>query len=251
MATPSRRSLFIATLLAAGACAVRVEFYGQAGCPHCFTFMTGALKQVLYSPGLAPSVEFEYFPWGNSYYVTSKCQGAGGYDIMPRKCYDSNCGKNAPAPLPDCFGGELVCQNGPVECDAHKYMACAKQVSGMDWHTYLPFAECIETKFDGNSGGLGLDVSGLATSCATSSGVDSAALSACFGGPDGDAALKAQAMATPSHGFCPVVVVDGEMLEWGKEGNLLTIVCAKLPGPKPSECNIPPLAMPRVLTVVS
>lgn len=215
-----------------------MQFYGQAGCSHCFAFMSGPLKQALADPELGRQLQFEYFPWGNAYYVTSKCQGGGKYDILPRKCYDANCGSEAKTRLPDCFGpGEIVCQNGPVECEADKYVACAKQVSAMDHSKYLPYAECIDGNFEGNPHGNGLDVPALSQGCATSSGLDAQAIHACATGNDATAALQHEAMATPTHGFCPVVVIDGEKLEWGTETQFISFVCAKLPAPKPAACG--------------
>jgi len=225
-------------MLTVRAVAIKLEFYGQAGCSHCYAFMTGALKKLLADPEFASKIDFEYFPYGNAYFVTKKCKGDGDYDIMPRKCWDANCGRGATDRPGDCFGpGELVCQNGPAECDADRYVACAKRAAGMEHAKYLPYAECVDGAFEGNPHGDGLDVEGLASKCAASSGLDSGAIRKCFAGPDGDAAVKAEGVATPPHGFCPVVVVGGTALQWGTEGNILGVVCGQLPAPKPSACT--------------
>jgi len=226
----------VAALPAMGV-AVKVQFYGQAGCGHCYAFMTGALKQVLAQPELASQIDFDYSPFGNSYFVTSKCQGAGAYDIMPRKCFDSNCGLGTEDRRPaDCFTGELVCQNGPRECEANRYVACAKKVVNADHTRYLPFAECVDAAFEGNPTANGVDVGALAAGCSQKAGLPHAAVQACFGGPDGNAAVQQEAMGTPPHGFCPVVKVDGEELQWGTEGNLQEVVCGKI-SPRPAACS--------------
>ena len=44
--------------------------------------------------------------------------------------------------LQDCFTGALVCQHGSQECDANRYLACAKQVAGEHVLQFMSFAHC-------------------------------------------------------------------------------------------------------------
>jgi len=232
-------ALLMATLLVGRAAAATViQFFGQAGCSHCYAFLVGPLNQTLSVAGDVKSVSFEYFPWGNAYYTTSKCKGGGAYDILSRKCWDSNCGRDAPNNAPaDCFGpGELICQNGQAECDADRYVACAKQVAGKAWQRYLPFTACVDEAFQSNPTEV-QGVEALASRCAASTGLDTAALKACFSGHLGDEAIKAEAKATPSHGFCPVVFVNGQLLDPPDtpQRQFLTEVCNSIANDQGSE----------------
>mmetsp|Transcript_49113 Transcript_49113/g.110515 ORF Transcript_49113/g.110515 Transcript_49113/m.110515 type:complete len:195 (+) Transcript_49113:206-790(+) len=183
------------------------------------------------APGVAAIMDFEYFPWGNSYFVTEKCKGAGKYDILSRRCYDNVCGAAAMARPADCFTGALVCQNGDAECLADRLITCAKLKSTGLPSTYMRFAACLDALFPSN---VGL-VKAKAPGCAAAAGLDFEAISRCSAGEEGDAAVIDQAKATPSHPFCPYVVVDGKELE--NKDELLSAVCAGFKGsPQPQEC---------------
>ena len=83
-------------------------------------------------------------------------------DMAARQCFNKNCGAGVSQPaeewgrsewMPclkqickkwsqDCFTGALVCQHGGQECDANRYMACAKQVAGEHVLPFMSFAHC-------------------------------------------------------------------------------------------------------------
>lgn len=183
-------------------------------------------------------MNFEYFPWGNAYFVTSKCKGAGAYDILSRRCFDTVCGAGAAARPPDCFGGPLVCQNGQGECLADRYIACAKRVANRQALRYMPFVVCLDAPFQANPRLAAADVQASAAACAASVGLDFTAVSACTAGAEGDGEVRAQAMATPSHPFCPYVLVDGKELQ--DKDTLLSAVCAAFHElPLPQGCPPP------------
>eukprot|EP00440_Ansanella_granifera_P038910 gb/GFBE01042213.1/.p1 GENE.gb/GFBE01042213.1/~~gb/GFBE01042213.1/.p1 ORF type:complete len:166 (+),score=30.73 gb/GFBE01042213.1/:1-498(+) len=147
-----------------------------------------------------------------------------------RECFNKHCGSDAPAPLPDdCFTGSLVCQHGETECQANRWLACAKEVAGAGAvQTYMPFTHCLEAGYDSFSKDLVL-------SCASSSGVDTAALTSCYDGSAGDEAVVANAKVTPQHPGVPYILVDGKSLD--QPNGLLKAVCDAYKGSRPAACQ--------------
>jgi len=196
----------------------------------------GPLNQTLLSPGMAELMDFEYVPWGNAYFVTAACGGAGGYSLEARRCFDEKCGLGVAARPADCFTGPLICQNGPVECAMNRYMACAKHVYGAGaFLSYMPYIQCLDNRFgdatDAAAGGT------IASQCATATGLDFGAIKLCYDGADGDAASISEASATPAHPFCPHVVVNGAVLDGPlKAGHLLGAICGALGAARPAGC---------------
>mmetsp|Transcript_90459 Transcript_90459/g.292800 ORF Transcript_90459/g.292800 Transcript_90459/m.292800 type:complete len:199 (+) Transcript_90459:196-792(+) len=190
-------------------------------------------------PALAAVIDLEYVPWGNAYFVTEKCKGAGGYELLSRRCYDTVCGAEAVSRPPDCFKGELICQNGEGECKADRYAACAKQKAGKVASKYMPYVVCIDKPFQGGPSPSGLDITALAASCASSTGLGalSAAIENCVATAEGDGVVQAEAMATPSHGFCPYVTIDGQELP--DKDQFLSAICAAHPGAPLAGCPAP------------
>lgn len=225
------RFLFAAHLLlaaadAADAAKVKVQLFAEAGCPFCRAAIAGPVNQTLSTPSVAAIMEFEFFPWGNAYFVTAECKGAGEYDMSARKCFNQRCGSGVSERPKDCFTGDLVCQHGQMECEADRYLACAK--SGSTGSTFMAFTHCLEAGYDNYT-------KALVTACAASSGIDAGALAKCFSGKDGDHAVIAQAMATPEHPGVPYILVDGKAVE--QPNDLLKEVCKAYKGEVPKACH--------------
>eukprot|EP00421_Protoceratium_reticulatum_P055217 CAMPEP_0168499090 /NCGR_PEP_ID=MMETSP0228-20121227/73603_1 /TAXON_ID=133427 /ORGANISM="Protoceratium reticulatum, Strain CCCM 535 (=CCMP 1889)" /LENGTH=147 /DNA_ID=CAMNT_0008515989 /DNA_START=222 /DNA_END=663 /DNA_ORIENTATION=+ len=86
------------------------------------------------------------------------------------------------------------------------------------------FVQCVDVPFQANPRLGAAEVHASVAACAAGAGLDFAAIGACFAGAEGDGEVAAQAMATPSHPFCPYVLVDGrELLD---RDALLGAVCA-------------------------
>lgn len=197
--------------------------------------MRGPLNQTLLSPGMAELIDFEYSPWGNAYFATAACGGAGTYNVNARRCFDEKCGLGVAARPADCFTGPLICQNGALECVMNRYMACAKHVYGTGaFLSYMPYIQCLDNQFgettDATSGTI-------ASQCAVATGLDFNAIKLCYDGADGDTASINEAMATPNHPFCPHVLVNGAVLEGPLEdGKFLDAVCGALSPANPAGC---------------
>jgi len=94
---------------------------------------------------------------------------------------------------------------------------------------YWPFVVCTEASY--------LEGVGAAEGCANKAGLDFAALSACYSGADGDAAVVNEAKATVDHPGTPYITVGGEPVN---ADALLAAVCKAYVGPTPAGCkNIP------------
>jgi len=175
-------------------------------------------------------MDFDLVPFGNAYFVTDKCGGAGEYVLAARQCYNAECGAAATNIPNDCFSGTLVCQHGPSECIANRFFACAKQVSSLDALKYMPLVTCMEAHF---GRGLSEEHWGkIASSCASSTGFDDTQLSACYSGSD--RVVEAAARATPAHPGVPYVVVNGKYLD--SPDTLLRTVCDSYKGTPPAGC---------------
>lgn len=205
---------------------VKVELYFEVGCPFCQEAITGPFNKILSTESVAAIVDVELYPFGNSYFVTSECQGGDAYDVKVRKCYNQLCGLEASDRPEHCFTGDVVCQHGPLECKMNRYLACAKWLS--NFKAFIAFTHCVEA-------GYGNQTEALVGSCAASSQIDAKALGQCFGGRQGDVAVKAQAMATPNHLGVPWILVNGKPMEEGKD--LLKEVCKAYKGPAPKACR--------------
>ena len=206
---------------------VKVELYFEVGCPFCQEAITGPFNKILSTESVAAIVNVELYPFGNSYFVTSECKGGDEYDVKVRKCYNQLCGLEASDRPEHCFTGDVVCQHGPLECEMDRYLACAKWLS--NFKAFIAFTHCVETGYGNHQ------TEALVGSCAASSQIDAKALGQCFGGRQGDVAVKAQAMATPNHLGVPWILVNGKPMEEGKD--LLKEVCKAYKGPAPKACR--------------
>lgn len=209
---------------------VSVAFVGESGCPFCKAFVAGPLSSTYAADGVADIMDFDYIVFGNAYFVTPECGGAGSYDTNARQCFNRKCGRDAVQRPADCFSGDLICQHGPSECVGNRFLNCAEQTSG---DKFLPYVFCFEAQM--NATRTADWVQDLAASCAKSVGVDYDAILRCYGGEQGsDLVLKA-AKATPWHPSVPYVLVNGQQLE--DTDQLLQAVCGAYVGPKPAGCR--------------
>lgn len=214
---------------------VRVEFYGEAGCPNCQDFVAGGLRETLHAPGVAPLLDLEVFPWGNAYFATQKCGGVGEYSVQIRHCYDNVCGRDAKERPSDCFQGKPICQHGEPECIANRYLACAKNTTGGHSAVLVPFLDCMEAGYlqEGSEG----QYRAVAEQCATLAAMPFEPVRSCYESKLGDELIVLQASLTPDHPGVPFVVVNGKPMEPETESRLLQAVCSAISGDKPAGCR--------------
>jgi len=186
-----------------------------------------------------------WVPFGNMYFVTQACGGAGEYSKAARKCYNRLCGAGSPSPPADCFTGQLVCQHHEPECEANRILACAKpHQSGDDTIEYHAFLSCVQVRFDDLKNGA-TSPSALSQTCAESSGLSLEPISACYDDTQQSTqALVEAAKATPEHEVVPLIRVNGKQLE--NPDLLIYTVCyeySKEGGQEPEGC---PFSLPTV-----
>jgi len=192
-----------------------------------------ALKNTVTADGVADIMDFHLIPFGNAYFVTTECKGAGGYDSKARQCFSKQCGAGAGEARPsDCFTGPIVCQHGTEECNVNRLFTCAVKTSSQNSAKYIPFVECMEAKYERISG-KELDAAKI---CATTAGLPFDAISKCYApGSDGDLYTVQDAMATPEHPGVPWVLLNGKSMD--DPMALLKSVCAAYTGEKPKGCG--------------
>jgi len=192
----------------------------------CQQFVTTDLNKTLSAEGVWDILDYDYYPWGNAYYNTSKC-GTPSYDKPNGMyCWVRECGVENPPE--DCFKGSIMCQHGQNECDDNRLEACARYLfkKTMGFEVAL-FSYCIENyRF------------GSAALCGTFSGLDGSQIADCFNSAVGDAATQEVALATAQYGDSrlgtPWVVLNGKQVE--DTGTLLHQVCEAYTGEKPAGC---------------
>lgn len=215
---------------------VPVDLYYETGCPFSIAAIKGPLHQLLDAGFVDGVMNLNLHPFGNSYFVTSQCGGAGAYTSEARKCFDTSCGAGASSRPSDCFTGEIVCQHGPAECQANFYSVCAKKVALGNRITMLKWAICLAE-------GYSTDTASLAQSCATSTGLSWDAINTCVSDQAGVVELvKQEALSTPLHDVVPKFNVAGQLLE--ENAQLLRSICAAYTGPKPAACTNESLQLP-------
>lgn len=213
---------------------VEVKFYGESGCPYCRNFISGPLRSTLAAPGLSDIMNFEYIPWGNAYYVTSECKGAGQYNSTVRACYNQLCGSGATSKPSDCFTGQLLCQHGESECIGNKYLACAKNVTGSIVPKYMPFVYCLEEKYQPSFAEK--DWAAIVETCSVQGGLEYKQVAACYSNR-GMEVINIEAALTPAHPGVPYIVIDGKAMPGDTEDNFLQAVCDAYQGPAPAGCS--------------
>ncbi|CAK0910387.1 unnamed protein product [Prorocentrum cordatum] len=226
---------------------VDVKLLGEAGCPFTQRLILGALNRTLTSEGVAGALRFDFLPFGNAFFSTKACPNTT-YDPATRRCFNRRCGADRVAeglPLPeDCFQGTLVCQHGRVECEANRWMACARKVaqvpgderSRASYSGYMPLVHCM-TRWYGHAKVGAKSLEHIVAGCAASTGLEWGSLARCYGGPQGDAAIVEAAKGTPVHRVVPWLYVNGEPMEENHEHELFKEVCNALPpSARPQEC---------------
>lgn len=192
--------------------------------------MSGELKKVYDAKDVWANIDFNYIPFGNAYYGTEKCMKLKQHRAP---CWASECMKGGSNPSdPACYDeSKMVCQHGEAECVANRLEGCVISLHP-DPNDYLPFMWCYEGKHKSKKA--------FAKECATEAKLDYDAIEKCAakGSAAGDAADKANAMATaalgPDKKYVPWVTVDGTVV--ANQNDLLKDVCAKM-SPKPKGCS--------------
>mmetsp|Transcript_158792 Transcript_158792/g.280549 ORF Transcript_158792/g.280549 Transcript_158792/m.280549 type:complete len:268 (+) Transcript_158792:63-866(+) len=221
----------VQTAARAAAGKVKVEYYYEAACPVCSTFLVKVLNKTLSHEGmLGPdgAIDLHLHPFGNAYFVTEKCGGAGTYSLPARKCYNTECGKGAKNPSPDCYTGDIVCQHGGPECTLNRYLACSKKVTSYKAEKFMPYATCLDMGFSmaEENGEYGK----LAEFCAKFVAIDINELNTCHSSSDGQQAMIEEAKSTPPHTLVPYIVVNGQPLT--DPYDLLPKICSEYSGEK-------------------
>lgn len=233
-------SIFLTLAIVAGvltgANKVKVDLYYEAGCPFCLAFIDNILlgKDIL--GVLDDVIDFEGHPFGNAYFVTAECGGAGAYQMNARLCYEKQCGlANLGSASDDCFTGELVCQHGESECKFNRAEACVKAL-GASPKLQMQFFSCIG-KGAGYAANMGTEAS-LIRQCARKTGVTWGRKGQrCWTGrgkPSGAELIRKEAAVTPEHPSVPYVVVNGKAIE--DHDKLLEEVCAVYEGAPVAAC---------------
>jgi len=170
-------------------------------------------------------VNLEHHAFGNSYFETAACAGKEYPEV--RHCWSAHC-VGVASPPSDCFSGTPIAQHGKEEYEVDRMQACAASLTkGELWsERYWPFVVCTEAEY---SAGVS-----AAEGCAKKAGLDYAALSSCFSGASGDAAVASEAKATVDHPGTPFITVNGEPVQ---TDSLLAAVCKAYTGPTPAGCT--------------
>lgn len=206
--------------LAADSGRVQVKLYGMAGCPYTRGFIEGPLAETLTT--LGDHVDFEFFPFGNSYWSTEACGGAGetlpyasffrGYNATVRECWDARCGSAAVTPASDCFAGQLLCQHGETDGLITKAWACAKDIASNDAAGYMPFIWCSARRYLAVTSPDALRET--LSSCADASpAIDKAEILSCAASDRGMQLYQSAARSTPAHAGVPYALVEGRVVE--------------------------------------
>lgn len=215
---------------------VKVDLHYEAGCPFSYKFISGVLKKAFDAPGFLDMIQFDGHPFGNAYFVTSKCGGGGAYNIAARKCFESQCGSTVAAKPAECFTGDLVCQHGEAECRFNRAEACVKSL-GASPKTQVDFFDCIYPQA-GSAANTHTEAQ-LVSTCATQvGGFDKAAMEQCFNGvgsPSGAELIKTEAGATPVHPAVPYVIVNGQPID--DHDQIVQAVCAESTAPAQPLCS--------------
>jgi len=193
----------------------------------CKSFVTDTLKTTLDAEGILDIISYNFYPWGNAYYNTTKC-GTSSYDKqVGMTCWEQECGGESPDA--DCFQGTVLCQHGDDECKWNRYEACAVHMNKENTMAFANFTYCLESaRFQPN-----------VKHCANYANIDAEKLEDCFNGEMGDTAnaemAKATASLSPAHLGTPWVLVDGVVLN--DPSTLLSSICSAYKGIKPAGCH--------------
>lgn len=223
---------------------VRLDVYGEGGCPYTRDFITGPLNQMLKADGVIDIVDLQLSMFGNTYFVTSGCGGnANDYDADVRNCFNKLCGTGSSAHPAECFKGDIVCQHGGEECSMDRYAVCAKDLA-RDSLQYVTFVNCMAVQYDLLEQHSETSwPKEIVSKCAESSKLSFDHIEACHSSNLGDMAVIMEAKVTPGHEGVPWVVLDGTPVPEAEQGQLLEKVCSAYTGSKiPPGCPQPSVA---------
>jgi hypothetical protein len=189
---------------------VKVVFYGESKCPYCRKFVTEVWPEIWNDvEGLRSHVDYDFIPWGNAYFATSKC-GDGPYSSTERECWYRHCQPNREREErqeqqdDDCYSGQPIYQHGEKEGIVDIYETCIKKDYGLD-HA-VAFTYCAEGSIMDNDS---LDAEQIMRVCtATNVIVDSNRVQTCYQQRGKQLEIE-NAKQTPVHPGVPYVVVDG------------------------------------------
>jgi hypothetical protein len=186
---------------------VHVRFYGEASCPYCRRFVTDVWPTIWNDKQLQPHIDYNFVPWGNSYFATESC-GKGPYDHLERSCWYEKCIITPADDEAACFGGDAVYQHGTKEGEVDIYESCVNEVGGLSAAVEFTFC-CEGPNMDDPTIA---DARQLMTKCVAPMTVDPAKVQECFD-TRGHAIEIANAKQTPDHPGVPYVTVDGQPLD--------------------------------------
>ncbi|CAB9521132.1 expressed unknown protein [Seminavis robusta] len=223
---------------AAGGGKVKVQFYGESQCPFCRKFVTETWNDIWSDNDLKALIDYEYVPWGNSYFATEAC-GKGPYSPGERACFYDHCiyklrtfGADDLTTDDDCFKGDVVYQHSEKEGQVDIYESCIIQNDGVD--KAVAFTYCAEGDLMDNTE---MSAHELLMECAADADIDVAATQSCADGQGRDIEI-ANAKKTPAHPGVPYVLVEGIAVP-DANGQTKLFLCQKLAekGHHPSACS--------------
>mmetsp|Transcript_32283 Transcript_32283/g.78760 ORF Transcript_32283/g.78760 Transcript_32283/m.78760 type:complete len:335 (+) Transcript_32283:54-1058(+) len=200
---------------------VSVRFFGESLCPFCRKFVTEAWQPVWLDEGLRSAIDYDFIPWGNSYWLTKACRHDDDgnddngiklkYDSKDRACWYKQCiekkknNNKDGDDDDDCFSGTPIYQHSTKEGIVDIYESCVKEESGLD--NAVSFTYCAEGSIMDNED---LDAEHIMRVCSVSlDGVDSDKIQDCMEQRGRDIEVE-NAKQTPEHPGVPFVVVDGQ-----------------------------------------
>ena len=120
---------------------VSVRFYGESQCPYCRKFVEETWNEIWSDQELRSYLDYDFVPWGNSYFATSMC-GSGPYDPQERACFYDHCITSAADDESACFGGDVVYQHSAKEGEIDIYETCILKDVGLA--AAVDFTYCAE-----------------------------------------------------------------------------------------------------------
>jgi len=171
-------------------------------------------------------------PWGNSYYNTSACGGAGkGFDGAACLCWHKKCDPNATNIPSDCFTATAIPQHRH-EAEADRREGCAIHYYP-DHKQWLPWVVCYEGK--GHLNKLN------AKKCSKKANFDNDKIEACTTGALGQQleVLNAKRTLAYTGGWTgtPTMTIGNKNFFGPPPEGLVTAICAAYTGTKPAACS--------------
>eukprot|EP00299_Pterocystis_sp_00344_P016185 c8115_g1_i7.p1 GENE.c8115_g1_i7~~c8115_g1_i7.p1 ORF type:complete len:162 (+),score=28.48 c8115_g1_i7:402-887(+) len=147
-------------------------------------------------------------------------------------CWIAQCGPTAKQPLDsDCFSGDIICQNGPEECQGNLIEGCV--VKYYTSNVYASFLDCAEGDHSGSVAAM--------PGCAATANIDWNLISSCINNVTEanevhlTYAQKTIALGAAKQGT-PWILVNGVVLK--DPDDLFLAVCEAYQGVKPLPCGM-------------